>query len=112
MSHLVFSSFSKASKILRFLQKFLRNIRGAILIEFAVCMPIFILLLFGLHDIFKMARLQDRTNLVAHEVVSMIQNVSQGRLNKIITREDLADADRAVAQGSKHIIEILEVVAL
>ncbi|MCR5225401.1 MAG: hypothetical protein K6C34_04925 [Alphaproteobacteria bacterium] len=69
---------------------FIKNVRGAILIEFAVCMPVLILLLLGLHDIFKMARMQDRTNLVAHEMVQMVQNISQGRTNKKITKADLA----------------------
>jgi len=57
-------------------------------------MPILISLLFGLHDIFRMARYQDQTNFVAHEIIQMIQNVSQERTNKKVTRRDLGDICR------------------
>ena len=77
------------SKLKKRFWNFIKNARGAILIEFAVCMPILILLLLGLHDIFRMARYQDNTNFVAHEIVQMIQNISQSRSNKKITKEDL-----------------------
>ena len=76
-------------KIKNRIQNLIKNVRGAILLEFAICMPVLILMLFGLHDIFRMARMQDRTNLVAHEIVSMVQNISQGRNDKKITLTDL-----------------------
>lgn len=89
MFDFVFSAFSQVIKVFKAVQKSVRNARGVILIEFAICVPILILLLFGLHDIFVMAQMQNKTNFVAHEIVQMIQNVSQGRKDKKITKKDL-----------------------
>lgn len=78
------------------IRKFFRNIRGAILIEFAVGIPLLLMLLFGMCDIFKMTQMQDKTNFCAHLIVQMIQNISQNRKDKKITLNDLADICRFV----------------
>ena len=68
------------------------NSRGSILIEFAVCMPILIILLFYIHDLVKIKRYYSQTEFVAQQMANMIQNISQKREEnqKKITKEDLA----------------------
>ena len=70
------------------LGNFTRNSRGAVLIEFAFSVPVLIILLLGLHDVFVVSHMQDQSRLVAHEIASMLQNVSQGREDKKITLDD------------------------
>ena len=53
--------------------------RGAILIEFAVCMPILIILLFYINDVVRLKRLHSQTEFVAQQMVNIIQNISQKR---------------------------------
>ena len=53
--------------------------KGSILIEFAVCMPVLIILLYYVHDLSKLKRYYDQTEFVAQQMVNMIQNVSQKR---------------------------------
>ncbi len=63
--------------------------RGAVLIEFAICIPILIILLFYIHDLVKIKRYYSQTEFVAQQAVNMIQNISQNRTNKEITIKDL-----------------------
>ena len=63
--------------------------RGSILIEFAVCMPVLIILLFYINDLSKLKRYYDQTEFVARQMVNILQNISQGRDNKTITQKDL-----------------------
>jgi len=63
--------------------------RGAILIEFAVCMPILIILLFYIYDLMKLKRWYSQTEFAAQQFVNIIQNISQKRENKRITYNDL-----------------------
>jgi len=67
----------------------LASCRGAILIEFAICMPILIILLFYIHDLMRIKRLYSQTEFVAQQMANMIQNISQKRGDKKITKEDL-----------------------
>lgn len=71
------------------LGNFTKNSRGAVLIEFAFSVPVLIILLLGLHDVFVISHMQDQSRLVAHEMASMLQNVSQGREDKKITVNDV-----------------------
>ncbi len=63
--------------------------RGSILIEFAICMPILIILLFYIHDLIKIKRMYSQTEFVAQQFANIIQNISQKRENKKITANDL-----------------------
>ena len=63
--------------------------RGSILIEFAVCMPVLIILLYYINDLSKLKRYYDQTEFVAQQMVNMIQNISQDRENKVVTKRDL-----------------------
>ena len=56
--------------------------RGAILIEFAVCMPILIILLFYINDVVRLKRLHSQTEFVAQQMVNILQNISQKREGK------------------------------
>jgi len=58
--------------------------RGSILIEFAVCMPIFIILLFYIHDLVKIKRYYSQTEFVAQQMANILQNISQKRADKKI----------------------------
>lgn len=65
------------------------NSHGAVLLEFAFSIPVLILLLMGLHDVFVISHMQDKSRLVAHEMASMLQNISQNREDKKITQDDI-----------------------
>ncbi len=62
--------------------------RGAILIEFAICMPILIILLFYINDLVRIKRYYSQTEFVAQQMANMIQNISQNRESKKITKID------------------------
>lgn len=64
---------------------------GAILIEFAVCMPILIILLFYINDLVRLKRLHSQTEFVAQQMANILQNISQKRegTNKKITLSDI-----------------------
>ena len=63
--------------------------KGAILIEFAFAAPIMIMLLYYIHDLVRLKRWQSQMQFVAHQMASMLQNVSQNRTSKTITRTDI-----------------------
>ena len=52
-------------------------------------MPILIILLFYIHDLVKIKRYYSQTEFVAQQMANMIQNISQKRINKKITKKDL-----------------------
>ena len=62
--------------------------RGSILIEFAVCMPILIILLFYIHDLIRIKRYYAQTEFVGQQMANMIQNISQKRDNKRLNKND------------------------
>lgn len=66
-----------------------QNSKGIILIEFAFCISVIITLVFYAHDLYLLSRYYKQTQFVAEQMVSMIQNVSQNRIDKKITRNDL-----------------------
>ena len=68
------------------------NSKGSILIEFAICMPILIILLFYIHDLIKIKRYYSQTEFVAQQFANIIQNISQKRSNKKITLNDIRHA--------------------
>ena len=53
--------------------------RGVVLIEFAVCMPVLIILLFYVNDLMQLKRLHSQTEFVAQQFANIIQNISQKR---------------------------------
>jgi hypothetical protein len=65
---------------------------GAIFIEFAVVIPVLVAVLYYLHDVPKYKRMYSRMGFCAHEMASILQNVSQNRQSKRITRRDFAYA--------------------
>ena len=90
---------SKIFKNLKYFPKRLSNFlslrceeglsEGSILIEFAICMPILVILLFYIHDLVKIKRYYSQTEFVAQQMANMIQNVSKNRENKAIGADDL-----------------------
>jgi hypothetical protein len=68
---------------------------GAILIEFARAIPVIIAIIYYLHDIPKYRRMQEKMNLCAHETVNILQNISQNRVNKRVTLNDIRHAASA-----------------
>ena len=60
--------------------------RGSILIEFAVCMPILIILLFYIHDLMKIKRLYSQTEFVGQQMANILQNIAK---TKEITMNDI-----------------------
>jgi hypothetical protein len=62
---------------------------GSILIEFAVCMPVLIILLYYVNDLTKIKRYYEQTEFVAQQMVNILQNISQ---NKEITEKKVSDA--------------------
>ena len=64
--------------------------RGAILIEFAFAVPIMIMLLYYIHDLVKISRIKRQMQFCGEIMVNILQNISQNRDNKAITRADFA----------------------
>jgi len=62
---------------------------GAIIVEFAVAVPIFVILIFYAHDLVLYTRLYAKTKFCAYCIANMIGSVSQNRNNKKITMTDL-----------------------
>ena len=77
----------RASSIGRFIGSRLST-KGAILIEFAFSVPIFLTLIYYLHDIPKAQRYHRQMQFVAQEVVQMLQNISKSRTDKAIKLRD------------------------
>ena len=69
-------------------KNFFRN-KGAIIVEFAMSVPILIIVIFYVHDLALYAQLKSKTEFVAYSVVSMLQNVSQNRSSRRITLDDI-----------------------
>jgi Flp pilus assembly protein TadG len=62
-----------------------KSCTGAILIEFAIAIPVLILLVYYLHDIPRLKHLNSRMKFCAHCMANILQNVSQDREDKKIT---------------------------
>ena len=88
------TSKSKRSIILTTISRLFSR-RGAIIIEFAFSIPVFMALIYYLHDVPKLQRYQQQMDFVAQQVAQMLQNVSQQRTNKRITQNDIVNVARA-----------------
>ena len=66
----------RSMRILNFNQL---NSKGSILIEFAVCMPILIILLFYIHDLVKLKRYYMQSEFAGQQMANILQNVSKGQ---------------------------------
>ena len=64
------------------------NNTGSILIEFAVCMPVLIILLYYISDLSKLKRYYDQTEFMAQQMVNILQNISQNRKDKTVKLTD------------------------
>ncbi len=94
--------FQKISKNLKYFACRLSNFltsrseeklsKGAVLIEFAVCMPILIILLFYINDLVKIKRYYSQTEFVGQQMANILQNISRNRSSKAITLDDLKRA--------------------
>ena len=63
--------------------------KGAVLIEFAFCMPILIITIYYINDLATLQRWHSQTQFVAYQMAQMIQSISQNRASKAITANDL-----------------------
>lgn len=94
-------SVSFGKKVLTTICRVAKKIRfrsancGSILIEFAFCMPVLIILLFYINDLVKLKRWYSQTEFVAQQMANIIQNISQKRSNKKITVNDIKYAASA-----------------
>ncbi len=79
----------KIAKSFKSLTKNIKNCAGTVLIEFAVCMPILIILLFYINDLVRIKRYYSQTEFVAQQMANILQNISQSRTDKRITANDL-----------------------
>lgn len=68
--------------------------KGSILVEFAICMPISIILLFYINDLVKMKRMYSQMEFVGQQMVNIFQNLSKKRAaeEKTLKYEDLCHA--------------------
>ncbi|MDR0677229.1 MAG: hypothetical protein LBF57_00945 [Holosporaceae bacterium] len=80
---------TKSSTYFRKSVRKLLSSKGAILIEFAVSIPVLVVLMYYMHDVPKLARIHERMEFCAHCAVNMFQNISQNRADKKITLKDL-----------------------
>jgi hypothetical protein len=60
--------------------------------EFAVSIPILITFIWYLYDISKMARMREKMKFVGYEMAGILQNISQNRANKRISKDDIRHA--------------------
>lgn len=71
----------KIVKITKFVSKKLEEFylanTGSILIEFAVCMPVLIILLYYINDLSKLKRYYDQTEFAAQQMVNILQNIAK-----------------------------------
>ncbi len=70
-----------------YIKKVGTSCKGSVLIEFAVCMPVLIILLYYVNDLSKLKRYYEQTEFVAHQMVNILQNISLNKEEKI-KRED------------------------
>lgn len=75
----------------RLIDIFYRNIKGSILIEFAFAIPVFLALIYYIHDAPQAQRWQQQMRFVSEQIIQGIQTVSQSRSTdkKRITLTDL-----------------------
>ena len=62
---------------------------GAILIEFAFSVPVFLALIYYLHDVPKVNRYNEQMKFVSYQLAQILQTTSKYRANKAITKRDL-----------------------
>ena len=79
---------------------------GVILLEFAVCMPVLIILLFYINDLVKIKRLYSQSEFVAQQMANIIQNISQKRAQSATTSEERANLLRITADDLKYAIAL------
>ena len=67
---------------------------GSILIEFAVCVPVLIILLFYINDLVRIKRYYSQTEFVGQQMANILQNLAKKRHaeGKIISSSDLGNA--------------------
>lgn len=68
---------------------------GAILIEFAFSVPVFLALIYYLHDVPKVNRYNEQMKFVSYQLAQILQTTSKYRTNKAITKRDLQYATDA-----------------
>lgn len=78
-------------RLLNILKRFRKSRYGAILIEFAFSIPIFLSLIYYIHDLPKQRRIQRKMQFVAHEVTMILQTIGA---KHAITQNDLKTAAR------------------
>jgi len=71
------------------LQNWKNRSKGGILMEFAISVPVLIMITYYVHDLPKYARMQKKMEFCAHCFVSMLQNISHGEK---ITRQHIKNA--------------------
>jgi hypothetical protein len=62
---------------------------GAILMEFAIAVPVLAALLYYVHDLPKYEHIRSKTKLCIHCAVNMLQNISQNSKDKRVTMQDI-----------------------
>lgn len=74
----------------------LRRKVGAILIEFAFAIPVFLVLIYYIHDLPKQKLMQRKMQFVAYETAAILQSMAVQRSaeGKLITLEDIKKAPR------------------
>ena len=80
--------------------------RGLILIEFTVCMPVLIILLFYINDLVKIKRWYSQTEFVAQQAANMIQNISQRRAGEATTEEQRKNLLKISKRDLQHIFTL------
>ena len=69
-------------------------LRGSIIIEFAVCIPVLIVLLFYIYDLMRLKRYYSQTEFVAQQIANIIQNIAKKRVaeGQAVTIKDVGYA--------------------
>ncbi len=65
------------------------NQKGAILIEFAFCLPVLMVLIYYIYDLARLKRYYSQTEFVAMQIAQQLQNILSTRESKTITASDI-----------------------
>lgn len=81
---------AKTAVLLRYIFKYFSQNTGAVALELACSVPVFMALLYYMHDVPKMEFYKSKTRFIAACAANMFQNISQKRADKRITKRDYA----------------------
>lgn len=88
LAYEMFLFFFNPRKIRENFQNSLKKTKGAVVLELALSIPVFLALLYYMHDVPKLQSIQNRVRFGTMCGVNMFQNVTQNRADEKVSRAD------------------------